>query len=146
MTPTAWPSTPTRTASTWRTTDSNNVSVIDGASNTVVATVAVGSNPYGVAVNPNTNRIYVANYGDDTVSVIEDVPSPTPTPTRTPTPRPTAHGVGGAVMLPPAAIAGESGGTSGGFGPTAATFVALAGGVVAALAMGGYARTRRRRR
>ena len=40
---------------------SNNVSVIDGASNTVVATVAVGSCPYGVAVNPNTNRIYVAN-------------------------------------------------------------------------------------
>ena len=41
--------------------DSNNVSVIDGASNTVVATVAVGTGPYGVAVNPNTNRIYVAN-------------------------------------------------------------------------------------
>ena len=40
---------------------SNNVSVIDGASNTVVATVAVGSDPDGVAVNPNTNRIYVAN-------------------------------------------------------------------------------------
>ena len=42
--------------------DSNNVSVIDGASNTVVATVAVGNHPDGVAVNPNTNLIYVANH------------------------------------------------------------------------------------
>ena len=37
---------------------SNNVSVIDGANNTVVATVAVGG-AADVAVNPNTNRIYV---------------------------------------------------------------------------------------
>ena len=59
--PRAWPSTPTRTASTWRTWY-DNVSVIDGASNTVVATVAVGTHPDGVAVNPNTNRIYVTNY------------------------------------------------------------------------------------
>ena len=27
----------------------------------VVATVAVGTNPQAVAVNPNTNKIYVAN-------------------------------------------------------------------------------------
>ena len=40
---------------------SNNVSVIDGATNTVVATVTVGVAPSGVAVNPTTNRIYVAN-------------------------------------------------------------------------------------
>ena len=51
--------------------DSNNVSVIDGASNTVVATVAVGHCPTGVAVNPNTNRIYVANHDDNNVSVID---------------------------------------------------------------------------
>ena len=50
---------------------SNSVSVIDGASNTVVATVAVGNNPGGVAVNPNTNRIYVANSGSGNVSVID---------------------------------------------------------------------------
>jgi len=42
---------------------SNNVSVIDGATNTVVATVAVGTNPIRVAVNPTTNRIYVNNWG-----------------------------------------------------------------------------------
>ncbi len=38
---------------------------------TVVATVAVGDFPTGVAVNEKTNRIYVANAGSDTVSVID---------------------------------------------------------------------------
>ncbi len=38
---------------------------------TVVATVTVGSHPIGVAVNPTTNRIYVANYSSDNVSVID---------------------------------------------------------------------------
>ena len=49
---------------------SDNVSVIDGASNTVVASVAVGSYPESVAVNPNTNRIYVTD-SNDGVSVID---------------------------------------------------------------------------
>ena len=51
---------------------SNTVSVIKGASNTVVATVPVGPQPDDLAVNPVTNRIYVANTGDNTVSVIAD--------------------------------------------------------------------------
>ena len=39
---------------------------------TVVATVTVGNNPQGVAVNPSTNRIYVVNaFFDNTVSVID---------------------------------------------------------------------------
>jgi len=38
---------------------------------TVVATVPVGLAPYGVAVNPTTSRIYVANNGNSTVSVID---------------------------------------------------------------------------
>src|ERR1039458_10287626 len=37
------------------------VSVIDGVSNTVVATVTTGSHPYSVAVNSVTNNIYVSN-------------------------------------------------------------------------------------
>ncbi len=37
------------------------VTVIDGATNNVIATITVGSNPYGVAVNPATNKIYVSN-------------------------------------------------------------------------------------
>lgn len=49
---------------------SNTVSVIDGKINSVIATVTVGSGPYGVGVNPITNRIYVTNQGSDNVSVI----------------------------------------------------------------------------
>lgn len=47
------------------------VSVIDGATHTVISTVSVGSGPAGVGVNATTNRIYVANYNDDNVSVID---------------------------------------------------------------------------
>jgi YVTN family beta-propeller protein len=36
-----------------------------------LGTLGVGARPLGVAVNPETNRIYVANSGDDTVSVID---------------------------------------------------------------------------
>lgn len=50
---------------------SNNVSVIDGNSNTVITTITVGTNPVGVGVNPATNRIYVTNQGSHSVSVID---------------------------------------------------------------------------
>ena len=43
------------------TTHSGTVTVIDGVSNTVVATVNVGNGPYQVAVNSVTNRVYVTN-------------------------------------------------------------------------------------
>jgi YVTN family beta-propeller protein len=49
---------------------SNTVSVIDTATNMVVATVAVGLFPSGVAVTPEGARVYVANVNSDTVSVI----------------------------------------------------------------------------
>ncbi|HTC92904.1 MAG TPA: Ig-like domain repeat protein [Terriglobales bacterium] len=48
---------------------SNNVSVIDGATNTI-ATVATGTTPKAIAVNPATNKIYVANNGGGSVTVI----------------------------------------------------------------------------
>ena len=38
------------------------MTVIDGATNNTT-TVAVGTNPVAVAVNPNTNQIYVVNSG-----------------------------------------------------------------------------------
>jgi YVTN family beta-propeller protein len=50
---------------------SNNVSVIDTASNTVVATVPVGSYPVGVAVSASGARVYVANVDAASVSVID---------------------------------------------------------------------------
>lgn len=50
---------------------SNDVSVIDGATNTVVATVPVGVEPQAIGVNPSTNLVYVTNQGGDSVSVID---------------------------------------------------------------------------
>ncbi len=41
---------------------SNNVTVIDGVTNST-ATVSTGDSPMSVAVNPVTNRIYVAGFG-----------------------------------------------------------------------------------
>jgi len=51
--------------------DSNDVSVIDTATNTVVATVAVGNSPFGVAVSSDGSRAYVANAFSSDVSVID---------------------------------------------------------------------------
>jgi YVTN family beta-propeller protein len=48
----------------------NTVSVISGQTNTVTATIRVGLDPRGVAANPKTNTIYVANSGSNTVSVL----------------------------------------------------------------------------
>jgi YVTN family beta-propeller protein len=48
---------------------SNNVSVIDTATNTVVATVPVGTFPIGVAATPDGKHVYVAN-SVNSVSVI----------------------------------------------------------------------------
>jgi YVTN family beta-propeller protein len=50
---------------------SNDVSVIDTATDTVVATIPVGVHPKGVSIHPNGTRLYVTNSGDRTVSVID---------------------------------------------------------------------------
>src|SRR5687768_17210596 len=50
---------------------SDTVSVIDAATNTVVATVAVGSRPVGVAVSPDGRRVYITNTSSDSVSVLD---------------------------------------------------------------------------
>jgi YVTN family beta-propeller protein len=52
--------------------DSNNVTVIDTATNMVVGTmpIAVGTDPFGVAITPDGTRAYVANQGSNNVSVI----------------------------------------------------------------------------
>jgi YVTN family beta-propeller protein len=51
--------------------DGDTVSVINGATNTVIHTIPVGNGPACVGVNPDTNRIYVANFISDNVSVID---------------------------------------------------------------------------
>jgi YVTN family beta-propeller protein len=51
---------------------SNSVSVIDTSTNTVVATVGVGTRPFGVAVTPDGTRAYVTNnIVSGSVSVID---------------------------------------------------------------------------
>jgi YVTN family beta-propeller protein len=50
----------------------NSVSVISDNTNAVVATIPVGTTPYGVAYNSKTNEIFVSNHGSNTVSVISD--------------------------------------------------------------------------
>ena len=49
----------------------NTVSVVDTASNTVVATIPVGHEPFGVAITSDGTRVYVTNQLDDSVSVID---------------------------------------------------------------------------
>ena len=51
---------------------SNDVTVISDATNAVVTTIPVGSNPRGVAYDRGTGEIFVANDGSDNVSVISD--------------------------------------------------------------------------
>ncbi len=43
----------------------DSVTVIDGASSTVLATVPVGTEPGAIAVNTATNRVYVASFLDN---------------------------------------------------------------------------------
>ena len=57
---------------------SASVTVIHGATNNTT-TVAAGSEPQAVAVNPDTNRIYVANYNADNVTVIQGATNTTST-------------------------------------------------------------------
>ena len=45
--------------------------MINTATNTVAKTIQVGSSPSAVAVSPNGTRVYVANTGSNTVSVID---------------------------------------------------------------------------
>jgi YVTN family beta-propeller protein len=49
---------------------SNTVSVVNTATNSVIATVPVGTGPQGLAVNPTGTRVYVVNAGAGSVSVI----------------------------------------------------------------------------
>jgi YVTN family beta-propeller protein len=51
--------------------DSNTVSVIDTSSDTVIATIPVGTGPFGVAVNELKKRVYVSNNYGNTISVID---------------------------------------------------------------------------
>jgi YVTN family beta-propeller protein len=54
------------------------VSVIDAATNTVVATIPVGNTPFGVGVSPDGTKVYVVNERSADVSVINMVTTTIP--------------------------------------------------------------------
>lgn len=55
-------------------TSNDRIEVISLATHVVVATIAVGPTPIGLDLSPDGTRLYVANSGDNTVSVV-DVPT-----------------------------------------------------------------------
>ena len=48
----------------------NTVSVISDKTNQLLSNIVVGSSPIGVAVNPKTNLIYIADRDSNTTSII----------------------------------------------------------------------------
>lgn len=58
-------------ANYWAGMGNGTVSVIDTATNTVIATVNVGSYPRGVAITPDGTKVYVTNSYSDYISVID---------------------------------------------------------------------------
>ena len=50
----------------------NNVTVVNPATNTVIASIRVGSFPTAVAYDPWNGNVYVTNYVDGTVSVVNN--------------------------------------------------------------------------
>ncbi|MCX6032114.1 MAG: DUF4397 domain-containing protein [Chloroflexi bacterium] len=82
----------------------NQLYRIDGNSNTYTGAVSVGNGDGdGVVVDTGSNRVYVANYADNSVTALFDscappvitptfTPTPTATATRTRTPTPTSSG------------------------------------------------------
>jgi YVTN family beta-propeller protein len=50
----------------------NTVSVVDGGANTLISTVDVGTNPFGLGIDPTTKWVYSANRGSNDVSMFLD--------------------------------------------------------------------------
>ena len=54
----------------------NTVSVISGATDTIIATAPVGNNPFGIGVDSVTGRVFVGNRGSNSISVFQDPAAP----------------------------------------------------------------------
>ena len=50
---------------------SNDLTVLDGTSNLVMATIKAGEHPRAIAVNPSTHTVFVANAHGNSVTVID---------------------------------------------------------------------------
>src|ERR1700724_3567583 len=75
---------------------SSTVSVIDTATNSVVATIPAVNSPQGVAVTPDGTHVYVTNFNSNNVSVIA-----TATNTVVGTPIPVGRNPGAVGIVPP---------------------------------------------
>ncbi len=51
--------------------DNDSVSVIDIATNTLLAEIAVGDNPHSLAMDYNSNQMWVTNKGDASIAIID---------------------------------------------------------------------------
>jgi YVTN family beta-propeller protein len=112
--------------------DSNSVSVIDGATNTVTATIGVGSGPHSVGADLSTHTVYVPNTNSDNVSVIAP---PQPGPNRISATagntaaavswQPPAYFLNGATLIGYTATATPGGETCGTTGATGCTITGL---------------------
>ena len=60
-------------------TTSGTVSVLDGKTDTVVATVNVGKWPYVLAANPAENKVYVSNIFSNVITIIDGATNTTKT-------------------------------------------------------------------
>ena len=60
-------------------TTSGTVSVLDGKTDAVVATVNVGKWPYVLAANPAENKVYVSNIFSNVITIIDGVTNTTKT-------------------------------------------------------------------
>ncbi len=49
------------------------ISVIDGATDTLLTTITTGANHKSIAINVETNRIYVTNYNSNSITVIDGI-------------------------------------------------------------------------
>jgi YVTN family beta-propeller protein len=52
-------------------THSNNVTVIDGTLNSVVATVNTGNGPYAIAIDATANKAYLATMAGQNLTMID---------------------------------------------------------------------------
>jgi YVTN family beta-propeller protein len=54
-------------------TDSNNLSIINGTTNSVIKTISVGPKPTSIVIDSNKSAIYVANADSNSVSVVDTI-------------------------------------------------------------------------
>jgi YVTN family beta-propeller protein len=50
---------------------SNSISIVNGTIYQTIKNIPVGKSPVGISMNPVSNKIYVSNIGDNTITIID---------------------------------------------------------------------------